>query len=73
MKYLILDDLEATAARLPEKTAFVDENSSVTFSQLVALSRAVGSALTAHVAPRTTIGFYMDKSVQTVAGFFGAV
>ena len=73
MKYLILDYLEATASRLPQKTAFADEASSVTFESLVRLSRAVGSALCTHAAPRTTIGFYMDKSVQTVAGFMGAV
>ena len=73
MKYLILDHLEATAARLPHKTAFADEGSAVTFAELVRLSRAVGSARCARVSPRTTVGFYMDKSVQTVAGFFGAV
>jgi len=73
MKYLILDHLEETAVRLPDKTAFVDADSSVSFSELVRLSRAVGSALAQHVQPRATIGFYMDKSVQTVAGFFGAV
>ncbi|MGN0991093.1 MAG: AMP-binding protein, partial [Candidatus Ventricola sp.] len=73
MKYLILDHLEATAARLPQKTAFADEGSAVTFEELIRLSRAVGSALLSRVAPRTTVGFYMDKSVQTVAGFFGAV
>lgn len=73
MKYLILDYLEATASRLPQKTAFADEAGSVTFESLVRLSRAAGSALCAHAAPRTAIGFYMDKSVQTVAGFMGAV
>ena len=73
MKYLILDDLESTAARLPDKTAFGDENTSATFAELVALSRAVGSALIAHVAPRMTVGFYMDKSVAAMAGFLGAV
>lgn len=73
MKYLILDHLEATAARLPDKTAFVDENSSITFCELVRLGKTVASGLAVHVAPRTTIGFYMDKSVQAVAGFMGAV
>ena len=34
MKYLILDYLEATASRLPEKTAFVDAESSVSFGEL---------------------------------------
>ena len=56
MQYLILDHLEATAARLPLKTAFADECSAVTFKELVRLSRAVGSALSARVSPRTTIG-----------------
>ena len=73
MKYLILDHLESTAARLPDQTAFIDENGSVTFSELVRLAGAVGSALANCVAPRTTIGFYMDKSVRTVVGFMGAV
>ena len=73
MHTLILDALEATGARLPDKTAFIDEETSVTFSRLIALSRAVGSALSARVAPRTVVGFYMDKSCATVAGFLGAV
>ena len=73
MHTLILDALETTAARLPQKTAFVDTESSVTFAQLVRLARAAGSALSGHAAPRTVIGFYMDKSVQTVVGFLGAV
>ena len=73
MKYLILDHLEATAARLPGQTAFVDESGSITFRELVCKAGAVGTALAACTVPRMTIGFYMDKSVQTVVGFMGAV
>ncbi len=73
MKYLILDYLEATAAAHPDKTAFVDPDSAATFAQLVAHARAVGSALSRVVAPRTTVGFYLDKSVDAVCGFMGAV
>ena len=73
MKTLILDYMEATAARLPEKTAFADENASVTFGALVARAKAVASALCAYVPPRSVIGFYMDKGVNTVVGFMGAV
>ena len=69
MKYLILDYLEATASRLPEKTAFADEHTNVTFGQLVHRARAVGSALLPLVSPRSVVGFYMDKSVHTVTGF----
>ena len=73
MKTLILDYLEATAARLPNKTAFSDADTSMTFAQFVAAARAVGSALSAKVGPRSVVGFYMDKSVATAAGFFGAM
>ena len=73
MKTLILDYMEATAARLPEKTAFADENSSVTFSALVARAKAIASALCGYVPPRSVIGFYMDKGVDTAIGFMGAV
>ena len=73
MKYLILDYLEETAVKHPDKTAFIDPDGCITFSQLVRLSRAVGSALAARVSPRTTVGFYLDKSVSAVCGFMGAV
>lgn len=73
MKYLISDYLEATAARLPDKTAFADADSAVSFAQLVSAARAVASGLIPRVPPRTTIGFYMDKSTASVCGFMGAM
>lgn len=73
MKYLILDYLEDTSARLPQKTAFADVDSSLSFAELVQSARAVGSALSEHVRPRMTVPFYLEKSAAAVAGFFGAV
>ena len=49
MKTLILDYLEETAARLPDKTAFADPDTSVTFAELERGARAVASALLTHV------------------------
>lgn len=73
MKTLILDYLEETAARLPDKTAFADPDTSVTFAQLVRGARAVASALLGCTQPRMVLGFYMDKSVTALVGFMGAV
>lgn len=73
MKYLILDALEETASRLPNKTAFADVSTALTFSQLAQRARAVGSVLATRVHPRSVIGFYMDKSAATIVGFLGAV
>ena len=73
MKTLILDYLEETAARLPDKTAFADPDSSVTFAALLRGARAVASALLGFTQPRMVLGFYMDKSVAALVGFMGAV
>ena len=73
MKTLILDYLEETAARLPDKTAFADPDTAVTFAQLVRGARAVASALLDCTQPRMVLGFYMDKSVAALVGFMGAV
>ena len=72
MKTLILDYLEETAARLPDKTAFADPDTSVTFAELERGARAVASALLTHVQPRTVLGFYMDKTVSALVRFMGA-
>ena len=73
MNNLILDYMEQTAARLPEKTAFADEQTSVAFAALVCRAKKVASALIPLVPPRSVVGFYMDKGVETVVGFMGAV
>ena len=73
MNNLILDALEQTAARLPEKIAFADEQTEVSFSALVRRAQSVAAALIPLVPPRSVVGFYMDKVVETVVGFMGAV
>lgn len=73
MNTLILDFFEQTCERCPEKIAFADERTTVTFSQLRHMARAVGSALLCRTRPGMAVGFYMDKRVEAVAGFLGAV
>ena len=41
MNNLILDYMEQTAARLPEKTAFADEQTSIAFAALVCRAKKV--------------------------------
>ena len=72
-KTLILDYLEETAGRVPDRIAFSDPESRVTFAQLVQKARRVGGALAALVSPRNVVGFYLDKSCGAIVGFLGAV
>ena len=71
--YLVLDVLEKTAARLPDKEAFADPDTSLTFAEFMRRARRVGSALSCEVAPGSVVGFYLDKSCAALCGFFGAV
>ena len=42
----ILEYLETTAQRTPERIAFVDENGSMTFAELMYTAQSIGSAVT---------------------------
>lgn len=68
----VLEYLEGSAARWPERTAVVDENGCVTYSQLLQRSRRVGSALAARTRSRRPVPVLADKSIDTLCAFFGA-
>lgn len=69
----ILDWLEQTAARLPDKTAFADEAREITFAQLEARARRIGSHLAALLPPRSPVVLYMDKRVEAIEAYMGTV
>lgn len=71
--YNILEYLERSASRYPDKIAFADQNSAITYAQLVERSKRIGTALAKRFAPRTPIPVFMEKSVDTIALFFGIV
>ena len=73
MKHLILDYLEETASRYPDKTALTDPSVSLSFSEWLRKAHAIGSALLRYVRPGNVIGFYTDKTCLTLCGFIGAV
>lgn len=71
----VLEWLEATAGRVPDKVAVADPDSSMTFAGLLRASRAAGSWLAseAGVKPRTAVALYLEKSVPALACMLGAV
>ena len=72
-KKLILDFLEDTCKKFPNKTAFADPETSLTFSELVAQSKIIGSNLAEYVKTGSVIPFYLDKCTLAISGFMGAV
>ncbi|WP_296030054.1 AMP-binding protein [uncultured Treponema sp.] len=73
MKFSILDYLEETAKKYPDKTAFADTKTSITWKELVLKARALSAILSAKFEAGTAIPIMIDKSVKTVEYFFAAL
>lgn len=70
----ILQYLEATALRVPERTAFYDDRQKLTYAQLLRVSRSIGTTLARVVPPRSVIANLMDgRSISNVPSFLGII
>lgn len=74
-KYIhnILELLERSAERFPDRPAFGDPEKDITFRELVQKARAAGELLSADVQAESPVAFYLEKSVDAVTAMFGAV
>lgn len=73
MQKNILEYMERTVKKVPGKTAYADEETTLTFRQLYEGARAIGSALAKRGFGREPVLIFMDKSPYAVQAFFGAV
>lgn len=73
MKTNILEYLEDSSKRFPDKTAFADEHSSCTFRELEMTARRIGTDLAKYFVPRNPVPVFMEKSVETIGVFMGVV
>ncbi len=73
MQTNILEYLEATAPRLPAKVAYSDGTYDMTFSELYASSRKIGSALLHQGFSHEPIAILMTKHPYQIAAFYGCV
>jgi len=73
MQTNILEYLEQTAPRLPKKIAYSDGTDDMTFEELFASSKAIGSGLLDAGFSRSPIAILMAKSPHQIAAFYGVV
>lgn len=71
--YNILEYLENSAKRFPNKVAFADIEKEITYKELVDRARSIGSCLATRLHPESPVPIFMEKSVDTICLFFGAV
>lgn len=69
----ILEYLEKTVRRVPDKVAFYSEEESLTFAQLSAQAQAVGSELRRRGFAGGAVAVWMGKNPRTVAAFLGVL
>ncbi|MBO5077084.1 MAG: amino acid adenylation domain-containing protein [Clostridia bacterium] len=69
----VLEYMEQTAPRLPDKVAFANENTELTFGTVYRRARGTGSALAQRGYYREPVVVYMHKHPDMVNAFFGVV
>ena len=69
----VLEYLESSAKRSPEKTAVTDGTKELTRAQLLDVCRRVGSGLLSTVKMRRPVIVFMEKNTDTLTAFFGIV
>jgi amino acid adenylation domain-containing protein len=73
-RFLVHHYLEDSAARVPDKTAVVDQDRSVTYSELNERANQVAHFLRSLGIERgDRVGIYMRKSLEAVIGIYGAM
>mgnify|MGYP003301407842 CR=1 FL=1 len=73
MQKNILEYLEATAGRLPDKIAFQTDTEALSFRQVHQQARSIGSRLLKDGYCNQPIPILMGKRPQTIAAFFGVI
>lgn len=69
----VLDYLEMTVQKYPERTAVDDGQLAFTWKELESAARTIGSALSRRVPPRSPVPVLMEKSSLTLAVMLGIV
>lgn len=70
----ILDYLEESAVRVPNKTAFYDDRESLTFSQLRDKAKRIGSCVATITPPRSPVALLLDsRSIRNLPAMLGVL
>ena len=75
MEKNVLQMLEKTAARVPDKAAFSDENGFISYTDAVRCAKAIGSCLTGRFVPngRRAVGVLTEKSKEMLVTLMGVI
>lgn len=74
MRTNILQYLEATVERTPDRTAFYDDREALTYRELMDSAQRIGSCIDARAAAAGPVAVLTDaRSIRSIPGLFGAL
>ena len=73
MRYNVLEYLEESALRVPEKVAFADDKKEITYGDLLKRAKSIGYALSRHTPGvlRKPIVVFVDRNIESLVSFMG--
>ena len=71
--YNVLEYLEDTAARYPEKVAFADIEKEITYGGLLARAQRIGARLAKEFPKNSPVPIFMEKGVDAISLLFGCI
>jgi amino acid adenylation domain-containing protein len=73
MQFNVLEYLEQAQIKNPDKTAYADDNTSLTFKQVYDKSIAIGSCLAKKSIYKEPVVVFMKKCPVTITAFYGVI
>ena len=73
MQTNVLEYLENTVIKVPDKVAYANDKDSLTFSQVYDYARAIGTYIAQHGFNKQPIVVYMKKHPHAISAFYGVV
>lgn len=74
MFFNMLQPLELTAGRVPERVAFYDDREKLTYRALTDTARRIGSALAEVTSPRQSVALLLDaRSIRNIPALYGVL
>lgn len=73
MQRNVLEYLESTVKRKPEKTAYANDETSLTFQEVYDRARAVGTYLSLEGIYKEPVIVFMKKQPDSIAAFYGII
>lgn len=73
MQFNVMEYLENTVRRVPDKIAYANDEFSLTFHEVYVQSRAIGTFLNRHHFQKQPIVVFMNRSPKAIAAFYGVI